>query len=50
MFSSEDIGKYKVDVIKKKIKLINPKIKVKTFKKKINKKNIDKLLKDYEIM
>ena len=50
MFSSEDIGKYKVDVIKKRIKLINPKIKVKTFKKKINKKNIDKILKDYEII
>ena len=50
MFSSEDIGKYKVDVIKKKIKLINPKIKVKTFKKKINKKNIDKIIKDYEII
>ena len=47
MFSSEDIGKYKVDVIKKKIKLINQKIKVKTLKKKINKKNIDKILKDY---
>ena len=50
MFSSEDIGKYKVDVIKKKLKIINPKIKVKTFKKKINKKNIDKILKDYEII
>ena len=50
MFTSKDIGKYKVDVIKKKIKLINPIVKVKTFKKKITKNNLEKIFKDYEII
>ena len=34
MYNSKDIGQFKVDVIKKKIKLINPFIKIKTYKKK----------------
>ena len=38
MFNSKDIGKYKVDVVKKNIKLINPKTKVKIYKKKLMKK------------
>ena len=35
LYDSKDIGKYKVDVIKKKIKLINPLTKIKTYKKKL---------------
>ena len=34
LYNSKDIGKYKVDVVKKKIKLINPLTIVKIYKKK----------------
>ena len=34
LYNSQDIGKYKVEVVKKKIKSINPFIKIKTYKKK----------------
>ena len=34
LYDSKDIGKFKVDVIKKKLKLINPLIKIRIFKKK----------------
>ena len=50
MFTTKDIGKYKVDVIKKRIKLINPKVKVKIFKKNVTKKNLEKIFKGYEII
>ncbi|SVE38332.1 uncharacterized protein METZ01_LOCUS491186, partial [marine metagenome] len=35
LYSSKDVGKFKVNVLKEKIKLINPLIKIKIFKKKI---------------
>ena len=38
---SNNIGKYKVDEMKKRIELINPDIKVNTFKKKLDKNNIE---------
>ena len=42
LYNSRDIGKFKVSVLKKKIKLINPQVKIKTFKEQIEKKNIEK--------
>ena len=39
LYNSKDVGKFKVEVVKQKIKLINPQIKIKTFKKRIEKKN-----------
>lgn len=36
-----NIGKYKVDEMKKRIELINPDIKVNTFKKKLDKNNVE---------
>ena len=50
MYNSKDIGKYKVDVIKKKIKLINPFVKIKTYNKKISHKNLSKIIKNFEII
>ena len=50
LYNSKDIGKYKVDVVKKKIKLINPLTIVKIYKKKINNKNLDNIIKDYDII
>ena len=37
LYDSTDVGKFKVEVIKNKIKKINPSVKLKLFKKKINK-------------
>ena len=48
LYNSRDIGEFKVSVLKKKIKLINPQVKIKTFKEKIEKKNIEKIFKGYD--
>ena len=50
LFSVDDIGKYKVDQAKAKIIKLNNKIRVKTFKKKINSHNIKNILKNYDII
>ena len=50
LFNTNDINKYKVDVIKKKLKEINPLAKVNIFKMKISQKNIDKLILKYDII
>ena len=50
LFFEKDIGKYKADTLKRSLQEINPEGKIKTSKKKINKKNIDKYLSAYEII
>lgn len=50
LFSINDIGSYKVDQAKNKIIKLNNKIKIKTFKKKINSQNIKSILKNYDII
>jgi len=50
LFTKKDIGKYKISVSKKAIKKINQKINVEVFKEKINKKNISKVAKNYDII
>ena len=50
LYDSKDIGKFKVDALKKKIKLINPYIKVKLFKKKITNKNFNNIVKSFDII
>ena len=50
LFNLSDIGKFKVVQAKKKIDKIFKAIKVKKFTEKIEKKNIRKILKDYEII
>ena len=42
LYNSKDIGRFKVDIVKKKIKLINPQVKINTFRVRIEKKNIEK--------
>ena len=49
-FTSKDIGKLKVKIIKKKIKLINPETKIVIYKKKITKLNIIKIIKNFDII
>ena len=50
LFDTTDINKYKVEILKKKLKKINPLVKVNIFKKKIVKKNIDNLISKYHII
>lgn len=50
LFNTSDLGKYKVVQAKSKVIKIYKKIKIKTFKKKISVKNINSILKDYNII
>ena len=50
IYNLKDIGKYKVDVAKNKIKLINKSIIIKSHKIRVNKTNIEKLIKNFDIV
>ena len=50
IFNSSDIGKFKVIQAKIKIKKIYKDIKIKTFKEKVTKENIKKILNNYDII
>ena len=50
LFRLQDIGKFKVYQAKKFIEKINKKIKIKTFKNRLNKKNIKRILKSFDII
>jgi len=50
LYDSTDVGKFKVEVIKNKIKKINPSVKLKLFKKKINKDNIKNIINNFDII
>ncbi len=50
LYNSEDIGKFKVNIVKQKIQLINPQVKITTFKVRIEKKNIEKILKNFDFI
>ena len=50
LFNTSDIGKFKVNQAKLKINKIYKKIKVKTYKIKISEKNIESIIKDYDII
>ena len=50
IYTFKDIGKYKVDVLKRKIIDINPDVKTKIFKTKITIGNIHKILKQFDII
>ena len=50
LYNSRDIGKFKVIILKQKIKLINPEVKIETYKEKIEEKNIEKIFKNYDFI
>ena len=50
LFNSSDIGKFKVNQAKIKVKKIYNQIKIKTFRTKITRKNINKVLNRYQII
>ena len=50
LFNSKDIKKSKVSVAAKKLKEINPLTKIKTYNVRLNKTNIEKIIKNYELI
>ncbi len=50
IYTFKDVGKYKVDVLKKKIIDINPDVKTKIYKNRISKKNAYKILNQFDII
>ena len=50
LFNSNDLKKSKVYVAEKKLKEINPSIKIKTYNSRLNKKNIISIIKNYELI
>ena len=50
MFTADDVGKYKVNILKKKISKINKKVKVKIYRNKADEKNLGKILKRYDVI
>ena len=50
MFTTKDINKYKVKVVSDRVKMINPNIRIKSFKKKLNRSNIEILINDFDII
>ena len=50
IFTASDIKKYKVDVVKQRIKKVNPHVNIRSFKKKIEDFNIKKIIKSFDIV
>ena len=50
MFTTKDINKYKVKVVSDRVKKINPNVKIKSFKKKLSRSNIEKLMNHFDII
>ena len=50
LFSSKDIKKTKVSVAAKKLKDINPNIKIKTYNTRLNEKNIKNIIRNYDLV
>ena len=50
LFTTEDVGKFKVKVLKKKLNLINKEVNVKIYNKKAEDKNLKKIINKYDIV
>ena len=50
LYTTKDIGKFKVNIIKKKLNLINKEVRVKIYNKKADDKNLKKIIKKYDIV
>tara|TARA_B100000929_G_scaffold116033_1_gene92055 strand:+ start:973 stop:1728 length:756 start_codon:yes stop_codon:yes gene_type:complete len=50
LYNSKDVGKFKVNVLKEKIKSINHLIKIKIINKKITYKNFNSIIKNFDII
>ena len=50
LYSSKDVGKYKVKVLKKKLNLINKEVKINIYNLKAIEKNFEKIINKYDII
>ena len=50
LFDTNDTNKSKVIVAAKKLKAINPNVKITTYKKRLNNKNIGEIIKNYDLI
>ena len=50
MFTTKDVGKFKVKVVGDRVKKINPNIKIESYKKKINQSNVENLIRNFDIV
>ncbi len=50
MYNTEDVGKYKVFVVKNKLSKINPYSKIEIFKSRLKINNVEKLIKKFDII
>ena len=50
LYTTKDIGKYKVKVLKKKLNLINKEVKVKIYNKKADDKNLKNIINKYDVV
>ena len=50
LYTAKDVNRYKVDIVKKRLNLINKDIKINTYNKKATEKNLNNLINKYEII
>ena len=50
LYVTQDIGKYKVNIVKKKLNLINREVKINIYNKKANNENLSKIINKYDII
>jgi len=50
LYTTKDVNKYKVDVVKNKLNLINKEIQIKIYNKKANEKNLNKIINKYDVI
>jgi Dinucleotide-utilizing enzymes involved in molybdopterin and thiamine biosynthesis family 2 len=50
LYTTNDVNKYKVNVVKKRLNLINKDIKINTYNKKANEKNLNNIIKNYNLI
>ena len=50
LFTTQDVGKYKVNIAKKKLNLINKEVKINIYNQKADEKNLNKLINGYDII
>ncbi len=50
LYTTKDINKFKVDIVKKRLNLVNKDIKINTYNKKASEKNLNKIINEYDII
>ena len=50
LYTAKDVNKFKVDVVKKKLNLINKYIKINTYNRKASEKNLNNIINKYDII